>query len=179
MSDLPDAVRARDADREQALARLHQAVGTGALGLAEFSSRSELVLRAGTRGELDRLLADLPAPPPRSAPPSLVLRAGNGSVKQTGSWVVPPLIDVQCGIGRVTIDFTEATCTHREVVLRVKMTKVGRVRVIVPKGWLVRVEEAQTTHGRVINKATSPADDYAPMLRVFADVGGGRLKLKH
>ncbi|TDP97409.1 DUF1707 domain-containing protein [Labedaea rhizosphaerae] len=179
MRDLPEAVRAADADREQALARLHQAVGTGALGLEEFSSRSELVLRAGTRGELDGLLADLPAQPPRSQPPSLVLCTGNGSVKQTGPWVVPPLIEVQCGVGRVTVDFTDATCTHREIVLRVKMTKVGHVRVIVPKGWLVRVEEAQTTHGRVINKATSPPDDYAPMLRVFADVGGGSLKLKH
>lgn len=179
MTDLPGAVRASDADREQALTRLHQAVGTGALGLEEFTSRSDLVLRASTRGQLDEVLADLPGPPPRSEPPSLALSTGNGSVKQTGRWVVPRLIDVQCGVGRVTVDFTNATCTHREVVLRVKMTKVGRVRVIVPRGWLVRVEEAQSTHGAVTNKANHPADDYAPMLRVFADVGGGRLKIKH
>lgn len=179
MKDLPGAVRASDADREHALTRLHRAVGTGALGLEEFTSRSDLVLRATTRGELDDVLADLPAPPPRSEPPSLTLSTGNGSVKQTGQWVVPPLIDVQCGVGRVTIDFTNATCRHREVVLRVKMTSPGGVRVIVPRGWLVRVEQAQSTHGHVTNKATSPADDYAPMLRVFADVGGGRLKIKH
>jgi hypothetical protein len=179
MRDLPGGIRASDADREHALTRLHQAVGTGALGLEEFTSRSDAVLRAGTRGELDEVLADLPAPPPRSAPPLLVLRTGNGGVRQTGAWVVPPEIHVHCGIGRVLVDFTNATCTHSEVVLRVTMTKVGRVRVIVPKGWLVRVEQAQTTHGRIANKATSPADDYAPLLRVFADVGGGRLKIKH
>jgi len=178
MRDSP-TVRASDADREQALARLHQAVGTGALGIEEFSGRSEQVLRASTRGELDQLLADLPTPPPRSAPASLVLRTGPGSVRQTGQWVVPPQIEVDCGVGRVLLDLRAATCTHREVVLRVRMTRAGSVRVLVPKGWLVRVEEAQSTHGRVINKATSPADDYAPMLRVFADVGGGTLKLKH
>jgi hypothetical protein len=31
----------------------------------------------------------------------------------------------------------------------------------------------------VINKATAPARDDAPLLRVFANVGSGRLKLKH
>jgi hypothetical protein len=179
MTEQPEAIRASDADRELALQRLNLAVGDGRLGIDEFSARTDLILRAGTRGELDRVLADLPAPSLRSEPSTLVLRTGSGSVRQNGCWVVPPRVDVECGVGRILVDFSDASCAHREVSLHVTMAKPGRVTVVVPKGWLVRVEEAQATHGRVLNKATAPADDRAPMLRVFADVGGGRLKLKH
>jgi hypothetical protein len=172
-------VRASDSDRERALDRLNRAVGDGTLRLDEFSGRVDRVLAAGTRAELDDVLADLPAQPPRSEPASLVLRTTNGSVRQTGFWPVPQEIIARCGVGRIRIDFTDATCSHREVVLRATIDSPGRITVIVPRGWAVRVEHAAATRGRVINKATEPALDDKPLLRVFANVGSGRLKLKH
>jgi len=179
MGEELEFVRASDDDRERALDRLNRAVGEGTLRLDEFGGRVDRVLAAGTRGELGGVLADLPAAAPRSGPPALVLRTTNGSVRQGGSWVVPREIIARCGVGRIRIDFTGATCPHHEVILRATLDTVGRITVIVPRGWAVRVEDVRSTRGRVINRATAPARDDTPLLRVFANVGSGRLKLKH
>ena len=64
-TDLP-AVRASDADRETAVARLQKAVGEGRIDLDEFGQRAGAAYAAVTRAELDLLVSDLPtdAPPP-------------------------------------------------------------------------------------------------------------------
>ncbi|GAA4529317.1 DUF1707 SHOCT-like domain-containing protein [Amycolatopsis samaneae] len=179
MGEGQELVRASETDRERALDRLTHAVGEGTLRLDEVGGRFDRVLAAGTRGELAEVLADLPAAPSRSEPPALVLHTTNGHVRQTGPWVVPREIVARCGVGRIRIDLTEATCPYSEVVLRAKLDTVGCITVVVPHGWAVRVEQVEATRGRVINRITAPARDDAPLLRVLADVGSGRLKLKH
>lgn len=57
-------VRAADADREAVAERLRQAVDEGRLDLHEYDERLGQVYAAKTYGELDRVLVDLPAPPP-------------------------------------------------------------------------------------------------------------------
>ena len=59
-SDHPPAVRASDAEREDAVARLHQALGEGRLDLAETETRVAAAYAVTYRGELPPLLADLP-----------------------------------------------------------------------------------------------------------------------
>jgi hypothetical protein len=57
------SLRASDADRDAVAERLRRAAVEGRLEPDELEQRLHAALRARTYGELDRLLADLPAPP--------------------------------------------------------------------------------------------------------------------
>jgi hypothetical protein len=66
----PDELRVSDAERAAVQEHLREAVGHGQLDLHEFDARVQTVWAARTRGELDRITADLPAPPPPPPPPA-------------------------------------------------------------------------------------------------------------
>jgi len=64
-------VRASDIEREETVARLHDALGAGRLDLAETEERVAAAYTAQYRADLEPLLADLPdasATPPSAAP---------------------------------------------------------------------------------------------------------------
>jgi hypothetical protein len=56
-------LRVSDAEREAVVTRLQDALAEGRLTPEEFSERLDRVYAARTRGELERLAADLPAGP--------------------------------------------------------------------------------------------------------------------
>ncbi|MBY3555186.1 DUF1707 SHOCT-like domain-containing protein [Modestobacter lapidis] len=60
----PDELRVSDAERAAVQERLRLAVGDGQLNLHEFDARVQSVWASRTRGELVRVTADLPEPPP-------------------------------------------------------------------------------------------------------------------
>ena len=62
------SLRASDADREAIAERLRRAMGEGRLLAEELEERLEAVFTARTYGELDAVVADLPAPRPRRQP---------------------------------------------------------------------------------------------------------------
>jgi hypothetical protein len=62
------SLRASDADREQAVARLRHATAEGRLTAQELEERLEALFAARTYGELDALLADLPVNRSSSSP---------------------------------------------------------------------------------------------------------------
>ena len=68
------SLRASDADRETVTERLRQAAGEGRLEPEELEDRLHATLRARTYGDLDLVLADLPATGRRGA--ELVPAAG-------------------------------------------------------------------------------------------------------
>jgi hypothetical protein len=69
--------RASDADREQVAERLRVAATEGRLEAEEFEERLATTFSARTYGELDRVVADLPAPPvARRREPAFGLRPG-------------------------------------------------------------------------------------------------------
>jgi hypothetical protein len=57
-------MRAADVDRERIAERLRDAAAEGRLRPDELEIRLETALSASTLGELERAVADLPAPPP-------------------------------------------------------------------------------------------------------------------
>jgi hypothetical protein len=57
-------VRISDAERDQTVAALQEHYETGRLGPAEHEKRCALAAAAQTRGEIEVLFADLPAPHP-------------------------------------------------------------------------------------------------------------------
>src|SRR4051795_9612457 len=77
------AVRASDAEREATVTRLQTAVGEGRIDLDEFGQRVEAAYAAATTADLDRLLADLPAP--ASAVPAVGEIVGDRTSGTVGS----------------------------------------------------------------------------------------------
>ncbi|MGH2716949.1 MAG: DUF1707 domain-containing protein [Thermoleophilaceae bacterium] len=78
MSDVAPALRIADADRERVAERLRRAAGEGRLGTDELEERLEAVFAARTHGDLEPLVADLPAKAPAGAPPR---RRGHGDLR--------------------------------------------------------------------------------------------------
>jgi uncharacterized protein DUF1707 len=63
------SLRASDSDREDVAEQLRAATAEGRLRVAELEQRLEVAFDALTYGELDALVADLPAATPASLPP--------------------------------------------------------------------------------------------------------------
>lgn len=63
-----DRLRAADADRQAVADRLRWAHDEGRLGFAEYDDRLARAYAAQTYGDLDGLVADLPAPVPPTRP---------------------------------------------------------------------------------------------------------------
>ncbi|MER7458070.1 DUF1707 domain-containing protein [Micromonospora sp. NPDC126480] len=74
-----DGMRAADADRQAVADRLRAAVDEGRLDLHEYDERLQRAYTAKTYGELDSLLADLPAP---AAPAASGLAVPAGAVPE-------------------------------------------------------------------------------------------------
>jgi Domain of unknown function (DUF1707) len=64
------SLRASDSDRDEVVERLRAATAEGRLRVGELEQRLEDAFRARTYGELDALVADLPAPPARAPLPA-------------------------------------------------------------------------------------------------------------
>ena len=63
----PDDLRVSDAERTEVQDRLRRAHDEGRLDLVEFDERVRTLWAARTRGDLARVTADLPPPPPAPA----------------------------------------------------------------------------------------------------------------
>lgn len=74
----PDDMRISDAERGEVQDRLRRAHDIGQLDLGEFDERVQAVWAARTRGELARVTADLPAPPPEQAGRTVFSDTGGG-----------------------------------------------------------------------------------------------------
>jgi hypothetical protein len=180
------SVRAGDGDREAVADRLRVAAGEGRIELAELEDRLERAYRAKTYGELDELVADLPrgrssptGPDTLQGPETLVLDTTETKInlKQNGRWIVPRRIVARCTRSLITIDFTEASCAHREVTVEASCG-TGWITMIVPRGWAVTVDATSTNTANVHNKATAPVDPHAPTLNVIAHPQHGYVRIK-
>lgn len=123
--DPADALRIGTAERERAVALLHDAVGAGYLELPEFEERSGRVFAARTRGDLRPVLADLPTaaalfgaepttaagvgpvPGALTVPPQTI-DVDWTTVKRRGAWPVPPVLVISGSMGNADLDFSRA-----------------------------------------------------------------------
>lgn len=76
----PDELRVSDPERAAVQERLRRAVADGQLDLQEFDVRVQSAWAARTRGELTRVIRDLPEPPPPPPPPGLLFTDTPGGV---------------------------------------------------------------------------------------------------
>jgi Domain of unknown function (DUF1707)/Cell wall-active antibiotics response 4TMS YvqF len=172
-------LRASDAERQRVADALRDAAGEGRLSFEELDERLEGAYTAKTHGDLWALIADLPAAQAATSDPErMLLRTSLGDLKQRGHWVVPSHIVANTAMGSIKIDFTGATCRHREVVIDAT-TGAGSIVIIVPRGWSVRTDEVSSSMGSVVNKATDPPARDAPSLRVVGSAGIGSIKVRY
>ena len=89
-------IRASDADRERVAAALREHLAAGRLTIEEFDERLDNAYAAKTLGELDQVMADLPATDPGQAPGALADR----SAASPPLTLRPPPGSIETGPGR-------------------------------------------------------------------------------
>jgi Domain of unknown function (DUF1707) len=151
-------LRVSHEDRDQVAEQLRVAAGDGRLTADELDERLETALTARTYGELEVLLADLPASPgarpaPAPAAKDLVeLKITHGTIKRDGPWVVPRRLTVQARHGNVTIDFSAAVISQPTLDLEIS-TGHGNIVLIVSPEVVVDVDSVSVGHGVIRQRA--------------------------
>lgn len=191
-------MRASDAERERIAELLREAVAEGRLDMDEFEQRLETAYKARTRGELEPLVQDLPAPGSAlapvgsSAPAPLRGSAANwpariggtatskggfafwGGFNRKGRWTVARTFTGFAMWGGGEIDLREANFEDREVVIRC-ITIMGGIHVTAPPELNVEVRGIGIMggFGEGANEEGEPVPD-APHVRItgFALMGG-------
>lgn len=188
----PAEIRASDGERDAVAGALSTAVGKGQLTLAEFSTRLDAVYASKTRGELEQVVADLPAPepPPEPAPTGVVAEeapAGKprptwmvsliGGLDRRGRWRVPARMIWLSIIGGIDLDLREAQLMAPTVEL-VKVSLIGGVALKVPRGVRVQIEGFTLIGGRSIKVDESAIHPGAPtiIVRAYSVLGGVAVK---
>ncbi len=150
---LVDDLRASDAEREHVIDLLQRAVGQGMLDLPEFSERTDAVLAARTRSELNAVLLDLPDRLPDEPPVTdvLVLRSMLSEVRRSGPWLVPARLLISSRLGATRLDFTEAVLTQSRTTVELAVTG-GLIELRVPRRATVLTTGVRVTGGRVVDR---------------------------
>lgn len=160
----PRDIRVSDAEREHIGELLQRAVGQGRITVSEFDERMKVAMAARTRGELNSVVIDIAeaSPVPAvQAKKSIVIKSSLGDVTRRGYWVVPEQIKVEGGVGDTTLDFTRAEFTAPVTTIDVKLG-VGDLRIVVPVGAVVDVDDMHVSVGSVKDRTTRTPGDRGP-----------------
>jgi hypothetical protein len=182
------ALLASDAERERVANLLGEAAGEGRLTLAEFSDRAGRAYASRTRGELEPLLADLPAGigsvAPTTVPAVRLPVVGNavavqqvtpiGAIKRSGRWRLDRDTSLKVTVGPVKLDLRGAEIAAQDVNLHVE-TVLGAVKVWIPTGVRVLVDGTTSIGTRTIEEDTPRGP--GPVLRLHIDTTIGSVKV--
>ena len=178
--DAPSLEPISDRDRVAVIARLHDLVANGDLGLVRFSASLEQVLAADWENELEAAVAGLPSivrltPSWRKLAQPVVLDAGIHRLELGAAWQLGADTTVKTNTAKVRLDLTEATWDARDVQLHLQ-SGTGNMEVIVPRG--VSIQVVSMT-GRVTLEDLAPALPEGPVLRVEAATKTGKIRFTH
>jgi Domain of unknown function (DUF1707)/Cell wall-active antibiotics response 4TMS YvqF len=180
MTEQHPELRVSDAEREATVVWLREAGGEGRLTLEELAERVERADAARTRGDLDALTADLPAPAPGGAPslPDAPYKerrwvvAIMGGEERKGRWRPTRRTNAIAVMGGVDIDLREAELADGAEILAVPV--MGAVTVTVPEGVSVEMSGFALMGGNA-----GPDDKVLPLpnapvvrVRAFSLMGG-------
>ena len=181
MNELPNRPaldhRAADSDRDATAQRMRDAAAEGRLDFAELEERLDSVYASRTLGELKALVRDLGVTASTEVVP-LDLRTRSGSLAKEGFWRVPSHITAECTSGRIKLDFTQVECSHRDVKIDV-MARSGSIVLVVPKGWVVDLDQATAKSGTIVNRVRERRDRDSPTLHVHGRVLSGRISARY
>jgi hypothetical protein len=176
-------VRTGDAEREATVTRLQAALGEGRIDLDEFGQRVEAAYAAATTAELDRLLADLPAP--ATAVPAVGEIVGDRTSGTVGSVFGDVRITVTTAVpdrattvfGDVRIDLRGLRTAADQVRLELG-TVFGDVDVIVSEGVAAEIQGWTVFGDRRTELAAVPRLPGTPHVVVRGWTVFGDLKLR-
>jgi hypothetical protein len=184
LGDGSSEIRASHAERTKVAERLIEAVGEGRLTLDEFAQRVEAAFAATTRGELERLTADLPA----NADVLAWRTSGDGGKRRwklavlggsnyKGRWRVPAKIGFFAFMGGSTIDLREATLEAHEIEITL-VSILGGSDVIVPRGVRVEVDSTDVLGGNELKIDEDAVVPGSPVvrLRTYSIMGGNDVR---
>jgi len=169
VSETP-ALRASDADREQAIALLRDHAAEGRLTLEEFTERMSAAHLARTNDELEQLVRDLPsagAAVVSRRRPTRFLFSLLGSTEREGRIRVRRRVACLMGFGNIDLDLRQATL-EGDVITIVALGMFGAIDVYVPEGVEVDLHGfALGGHKRARGNDPPPRPG-TPLVRVFA-----------
>jgi class 3 adenylate cyclase len=174
----PADERVADADRERTVTTLREHVVEGRLTLDEFSERTGAALEARTRGELEALVQDLPAP--REAGVQSLARPSrrwhvavmSGHVTK-GRWRIGARTHAVAVMGGCSMDLRAAEIEGPEVVISATAFW-GGIEIIVPEGFEVDLRGFSFMGGRSLKLRDVPVVPGSPriVVRGRAIMGG-------
>jgi hypothetical protein len=182
-----DPIRASDAERDGTIDVLRDASAEGRLTFEELADRIEAAATATTRGELERLTADLPVadhPVPRgpgAAGSGAVVAPVNEStvfadVRRSGPWRVPASSRFSTLFGDIELDLREAIVGHGRIEVDAG-TVFGDVTLLVPEGVVVEVR-TKTFLGDSRQKAGLEGPAGAPVVVLTGGTWFGDVRVK-
>jgi hypothetical protein len=180
--DRSPVVRASDGEREHAVATLRDGAAEGRLTFDELARRVEQAYGATTAGELDALLADLPAVTPAATPALQKRRRWNvavmGGYTRRGRWRPAPRSVALALMGGVDLDLREATIEDDELVITA-IAIMGGIDVRVPEGIEVDLGGFALMGGNDHVPGEAPVRPGTPIVRVraFSIMGGVDVKV--
>ncbi|AQA06758.1 hypothetical protein BVC93_27045 [Mycobacterium sp. MS1601] len=170
--------RVGDAEREQVAGLLQHAVSQGMLTLDEFSDRMDAALAARTRGELGKVVADLPVHSVPVQLEALPLSATMSSIRRAGRWLVPGRVTLKSRFSNVVLDLTQADI--RTPTVTIDLDDIcGSTDIIVPDDFTADLNQLRCLGA----SANSRIDAGPPVGRVHLILRGsirfGALTVKH
>jgi hypothetical protein len=133
-------------ERERVIQQLSEHFANDRISLDDLESRMELAYKAGSLGELQRLLADLssgtalpvPAPVPADelaalSPDRQRIFAVMSETSRRGPWPVPQRLDLLAVMSDTTIDLTQATLPSGIIDIHIRSV-CAAVKIVVPPG---------------------------------------------
>lgn len=171
----PPELRASDADRERTALALRDAAVEGRLTLEELSTRLDRAYAAQTRGELDAVAHDLPAPQPvrpQRRPRRFAIGIMGGS-NLRGRFRIEQRLLALSVMGGSNIDLRQAEIPGDEVTLTC-LSVMGGTNIVVPEGVDVDVTGFAVMGGKNVHVRDVPARPGTPLVRiqVLAVMGG-------
>ena len=175
-----DGLRASDAERERVVDQLKVAATEGRLTLEELADRTEAAYGATARGELERVVADLPAATARSATPAKTRRTfvgimGGDDIR--GPVRLAERSTIVNVMGGVDLDLSQATIEGGELTLRI-FSIMGGSTIRVPPGVHVERSGFSLMGGDSVKPpdGTPPPDAPTIRIRSFNLMGGSNVR---
>jgi hypothetical protein len=178
--------------REQTIKTLVSGFAADQMTLEELERRLDVAHRTADASELDRLVADLPAPAPESSPaprpaaPPAEVRDSSfvvaimGGVAKKGRWTPARRTVVLAFMGGAEIDLREAILPAGEIEIAV-FTVWGGVEIIVPPDIDVDVSGVAIMGGFDQQRGSSAPSSGGPTVRVtgFALMAGVEVSVRY
>jgi hypothetical protein len=165
----PD-LRAADADRDTAAARLGGALAVGRLTSTEYAERLDAVYAARTLGELAPLTRDLPDTEDggagAGATGQAAVAARFSKVIRSGRWVAGRRTRLTVHFGALIINLADAVLPGREVTVDIDAF-CGKLVIIVPADAHVLDEGGALFSKRAVYGRSADAD--GPVIRLTGD----------